>query len=102
MTENAVRAPGNGAVHTATEASVLAIVEEVLGRRGIGPDGDLFDHGATSLSFVRVLGQIHQRLNAQVHPADLDDRLPSVTSYLEPRLLEKQVLVDYERPDWWA
>lgn len=72
MTDNVVSAPGNGAVHTATEASVLAIVEEVLGRRDIGPDGDLFDHGATSLSFVRVLGQIHKQLNAQVHPADLD------------------------------
>lgn len=41
-------------------------------------------------------------IEVMVHPADLDDRLPSVTSYLEPRLLEKQVLVDYERPNWWA
>ncbi|MGI1820993.1 carbohydrate deacetylase [Exiguobacterium sp. TRN 1102] len=41
-------------------------------------------------------------IEVMVHPADLDDRLPSVTSYFEPRLLEKQVLVDYERPDWWA
>jgi len=50
-------------------------------------------------------GVSHATLDAievMVHPADLDDRLSSVTSYLEPRLLEKQVLVDYERPNWWA
>lgn len=41
-------------------------------------------------------------IEVMVHPADLDDCLPSVTSYLVPRLLEKQVLVDYQRPDWWA
>ncbi|WP_214820923.1 MULTISPECIES: carbohydrate deacetylase [unclassified Exiguobacterium] len=41
-------------------------------------------------------------IEVMVHPAELDDHLPSVTSYLEPRLLEKQVLVDYKRPDWWA
>jgi syringomycin synthetase protein SyrB1 len=73
MNDKAVTAPEKGAVITGTESSVLAIVEEVLGRRGIGLDGDLFDHGATSLSFVRVLGQIHQRLNAVVHPAELGD-----------------------------
>ncbi len=46
-------------------------------------------------------GVSHATLDAievMVHPADLDDRLSSVTSYFEPRLLEKQVLVDYERP----
>ncbi|WP_214816866.1 carbohydrate deacetylase [Exiguobacterium sp. s59] len=41
-------------------------------------------------------------IEVMVHPADIDDDLPSITSYLVPRLLEKQVLVDYQRPDWWA
>lgn len=71
MNDKVAWAPANGAVVTDTEEKVLAIVEDVLRRRDIGLDGDLFDHGATSLSFVRVLGHIHQRLNVLVKPADL-------------------------------
>lgn len=45
---------------------MLRIVHEVLGRPDIGMDDDLFDKGATSLSFVRVLAQIKQELRAAV------------------------------------
>ena len=55
----------------ATRQVVLRIVRQVLGRPGIGLDDDLFDHGATSLSFVRVLAQIHQELGVMVHAAAL-------------------------------
>ncbi|OGX79745.1 hypothetical protein A6395_05235 [Exiguobacterium sp. SH31] len=41
-------------------------------------------------------------IEVMVHPADIDEILPSVTSYLVQRLLEKQLLIDYERPDWWV
>ncbi len=41
-------------------------------------------------------------IEAMVHPADIDDTLPSVTSYLEQRLVEKELLKSYQRPDWWA
>jgi len=71
MTENAaVIAPTAAATETAQV--ILRIVREVLGRPGLGLDDDLFDHGATSLSFVRVLATIRQQLHAQVHAADLD------------------------------
>ena len=52
-------------------AAITQIVREVLGKPGIGADDDVFDHGATSLSFVRILAQIHQVFGVPVHPADL-------------------------------
>ena len=54
-----------------TQDVILGIVREVLGRPRLGPDDDLFDHGATSLSFVRVLAQIRQQLGVMVHAAAL-------------------------------
>jgi len=41
-------------------------------------------------------------IEVMVHPADMDDTLPSVTSYLDQRLVEKELLKSYQRPDWWA
>jgi acyl carrier protein len=55
-----------------TEETVLKIVRDVLGKPAIGPEDDLFDHGATSLSFVRVLAQIKQECQVMVRAADLD------------------------------
>jgi acyl carrier protein len=53
------------------QEEILGIVREVLGRPGIGPDDDVFDHGATSLSFVRILAQISQRCGVRVPAAAL-------------------------------
>lgn len=54
-----------------TGEEVLEIVREVLGRP-LGLDDDVFDHGATSLSFVRVLAAINGRFGVMVDVADLD------------------------------
>lgn len=53
------------------EEAILQIVRDVLGRP-VGLDDDMFDQGATSLSFVRVLAQIHSRFGVMVDVADLD------------------------------
>ncbi|MEV6118588.1 acyl carrier protein [Streptomyces sp. NPDC052109] len=53
------------------QETVLEIVREVLGRPHIGLDDDLFDHGGTSLSFVRVLAGIKEKLHVTVRAADL-------------------------------
>lgn len=50
---------------------ILRIVREVLGKPDIGPDDDVFDHGATSLSFVRILAQIKQRCGVMVRATAL-------------------------------
>ncbi|WP_433498364.1 acyl carrier protein [Sphaerimonospora sp. CA-214678] len=54
------------------EGTVLEIVRDVLGKPGMGPDDDAFDHGATSLSFVRILASIHSRCGVRVKAPDLD------------------------------
>jgi acyl carrier protein len=55
-----------------TEETVLKIVRDVLGKSAVGPEDDLFDHGATSLSFVRVLAQIKQEYQVMLRAANLD------------------------------
>jgi acyl carrier protein len=52
--------------------AVLALVREVLENDAVQADDDIFDFGATSLSFVRVLARIRRDLGLSVHPADLD------------------------------
>ncbi|GAA3273770.1 MULTISPECIES: acyl carrier protein [Dactylosporangium] len=54
-----------------TEAAVLEIVREVLARPGLGLDDDVFDNGATSLSFVLVLARINRDLHVTVSAAAL-------------------------------
>lgn len=61
----------------ATEREVLRIVHEVLGRTDIGIDEDLFDAGATSLSFVRILARIRQELQVTVPVTALGDAASS-------------------------
>ncbi|WP_235420214.1 ChbG/HpnK family deacetylase [Exiguobacterium sp. s16] len=41
-------------------------------------------------------------IEVMVHPADMDDTLRGVTSYLAERLVEKELLKSYQRPEWWA
>ncbi|MEU3825483.1 hypothetical protein GT045_27770 [Streptomyces sp. SID486] len=53
------------------QETVMEIVREVLGRPRIGLDDDLFDHGGTSLSFVRVLAGIKEKLHVTVRAGDL-------------------------------
>ena len=72
MTENTAVVPGPGTAIWRTEETILRIVREVLGNDSLGAGDDLFDHGATSLSFVRVLAQIKRELQVMVHAADLD------------------------------
>jgi acyl carrier protein len=63
------------------ERAVSQIVDEVLGR-AVPLDDDLFDHGATSLSFVRILAQINNRLGVLVPAAELDAATPrALASY---------------------
>jgi acyl carrier protein len=69
--DNAV-APEPGAAASGFEAAVLEIVRDVLGHSDVPAEDDVFDHGATSLSFVRILAQVHQRFGVMVRAADLE------------------------------
>lgn len=54
-----------------TDTEILDLVRQVLGRHDIGLDDDVFDRGATSLSFVRILAQIRQRYGVTISPPSL-------------------------------
>jgi acyl carrier protein len=69
--DNAV-APEAGTAGIEFESEVLEIVRDVLGHPDVPAGDDVFDHGATSLSFVRILAQVHQRFGVMVRAADLD------------------------------
>jgi acyl carrier protein len=53
--------------------TVLGVAREILARPALGPDDDLFDHGATSLSFVRILAEMNRRYGVVIAPAELTD-----------------------------
>ncbi|MET9500408.1 amino acid adenylation domain-containing protein [Streptomyces sp. NPDC006622] len=63
---------GGGAELTPTQRQVDAIVTEVLARPGIGLDDDLFEHGATSLAFMRVIASVNRRWKLSLTGAELD------------------------------
>lgn len=56
---------------TDTSAAIVQIIRDVLSKPGVGADDDVFDHGATSLAFVRILAQIRQTFGVLVHAPDL-------------------------------
>ncbi len=51
--------------------SVLALWEEILERRGIGPDENFFDLGGTSLQLLRMHAQLERLLGRPLPIADL-------------------------------
>ncbi|MFF9062930.1 amino acid adenylation domain-containing protein [Streptomyces sp. NPDC014882] len=63
---------GGGVELTPTQRQVDAIVTEVLARPGIGLDDDLFEHGATSLAFMRVIASVNRRWKLSLTGAELD------------------------------
>ncbi|WP_059006311.1 amino acid adenylation domain-containing protein [Streptomyces specialis] len=66
----AAPAPAGG---TPTERAVAAVVAEVMGRAGQGPDDDLFGLGVTSLAFVRIIADVNRRWGLRLTGAELDE-----------------------------
>jgi acyl carrier protein len=50
---------------------ILAIVREILGRPEVTADDEVFDHGGTSLSVVRILAETTRTLGLHINPRDL-------------------------------
>ncbi|MER7168821.1 non-ribosomal peptide synthetase [Micromonospora sp. NPDC000207] len=57
-------------------AVVKGVVDEVL-RRDVPVDGDLFDHGATSLALTRIVATVNDRFDVALTGAELDE--PTIT-----------------------
>lgn len=64
--------PADGPL-TATEQAVLEISRDIMQRPGIGVDDELFDAGATSLAFMRILTAVNQRFGVTVTGAELEE-----------------------------
>jgi amino acid adenylation domain-containing protein len=60
-------------------AVVLAIVRDVLNRPGLDPATDVFDVGATSLAFVRIIAETNRALGSALNGSELDGRASAAT-----------------------
>ncbi|GAB3227129.1 hypothetical protein GCM10027447_17940 [Glycomyces halotolerans] len=54
------------------ESEMTAIAGPLLGKSEVSAEKDLFDQGATSLSFVRLLVEVKRRFGVAVDPVALD------------------------------
>lgn len=73
---------------------INAIAESILGRKNLRPDLDLFDQGATSLAYVRIIAEINQRFELSLNGSEVDgvatiDRLAQVVSAAAPSALAR-------------
>ena len=71
---------------------ISAIVESVLQRDHVRPDLDLFDQGATSLAYVRIIAEINQRYQLSLNGSEVDgvatiERLAQVVAAAAPSIV---------------
>ena len=67
--------------------NVIDIVKVVLDRDGIDPAVDLFDQGATSLAFLRVVAQVNTKYGIAVDVAVLEEAtVDQLSSLVEARI----------------
>ncbi len=68
---------------------IIAIVRSVLRRDHVRPDVDLFDQGATSLAYVRIITEINQRYQLSLDGSEVGgvatiERLAQVVAAVVP------------------
>lgn len=51
---------------------ITAIVASVLQRDRVRPEVDLFDQGATSLAYMRIIAEINQRYQVSLNGSEVD------------------------------
>lgn len=55
------------------DTAVLSLARRIIGDDALTMDEDLFDAGATSLSIIRLLAQVHANHRVEIGPRDLQD-----------------------------
>jgi amino acid adenylation domain-containing protein len=93
--ESAGTAPEARDSMTATEKVIVEISEEILKRRGLGTEDDLFDLGVTSLAFTRILATVNSRLGVSLNGSELDDEatIAALAKCVEAELKATRVTV---------
>ncbi|HET9896845.1 MAG TPA: acyl carrier protein [Streptosporangiaceae bacterium] len=71
---------------------ISAIVRSVLRRDHVYPNVDLFDQGATSLAYVRIITEINQRYQLALNGSEVDgvatiERLAQVVAGTTPSVV---------------
>ncbi len=72
---------------------ISAIVESVLRRDQVYPDVDLFDQGATSLAYIRIITEINRRYGLSLDGSEVDgvatiERLAQIVVAAAPSAVE--------------
>ncbi|WP_331744461.1 acyl carrier protein [Streptomyces mirabilis] len=65
--------PSTGPVTTEVTQEITGIVRGVLERDEIDPAVDLFEQGATSLAFIRIVSQLNERYDITADVASLEE-----------------------------
>lgn len=55
------------------EAEIVQIIEQVLERTDIKPDVDVFDIGATSLAYIRIVAAVNERYGLSLNGSEVGD-----------------------------
>lgn len=76
----------------AIESELKAVAGPLLGRDEVNAERDLFDQGATSLSFVRLLVEAKRRFAITVNPVALggDASLRNLATTIHKELIERE------------
>lgn len=81
--------PGNDIRHTVGE-----IAQVVLDREKIDEAVDLFDQGATSLAFIRIVAQLNERYGITVDVQALEEaNIDSLSALIGTQLKDKPLTV---------
>ncbi|WJY42756.1 acyl carrier protein [Streptomyces sp. P9-2B-2] len=73
--------------------SIGEIVRTVLERKGIDPAVDLFDQGATSLAFIRIVAQVNERYDTTVDVTALEEAsVDSLSALVDAQIKSEEPL----------
>ncbi len=80
---------GDGSSGSDLQQTIGEIVRTVLGR-DIESSVDLFDQGATSMAFIRIVAEVNKRYEITLDVAELEEASADTLSMLVARQLDSQ------------
>lgn len=81
--------PSAGVAVADTRQMIREIVRTVL-ERDVDPSVDVFDQGATSLAFIRIVAEVNERYDITVDVAELEEASVDALSGLVAEQLKAQ------------
>jgi acyl carrier protein len=81
--------PSAGVAVADTRQTIGEIVRTVLDRE-VDPELDVFDQGATSLAFIRIVAEVNERFDIALDVAELEEASVDTLSALVAEQLKSQ------------